>query len=70
MPIIWPLGASALDFSLFHPWVKRGEEGQPHQSLVQTTFSSFSRRPNHLGILVLRLFCVKKFPILEDKTIF
>ena len=29
---------------------KRGEEGQPHQSLVCTTFSSFSR-PNHLKIL-------------------
>ena len=48
---------------------QRGEEGQPHQSLVRTTFSSFFR-PNHLGILVLRLFCVKKFPIIEDKTIF
>ena len=46
----------------------RGEEGQPRQSLVRTTLSSFSS-PNHLGILVLRLFCVKKFPILEDKTI-
>ena len=40
-----------------------------HINLVRTTFSSFSR-PNHLGILALRLFCVKKFPILEDKTIF
>ena len=29
---------------------KGGEEGQPHQSLVRTTFSSFSR-PKHLGIL-------------------
>ena len=48
---------------------KGGEEGQPHQSLVRTTFSSFSR-PKHLGILVLRIFCVEKFPILEDKTIF
>ena len=27
-------------------------------------------RPSHLGILVLRLLCVLKFPILEDKTIF
>jgi len=47
----------------------RGEEGQPQQFLVRATFSSFSR-PSHLGILVLRLFCVKKFAILEDKTIF
>ena len=49
--------------------VHRGEEGQPHQSLVRATFSSFSR-PSHLEILVLRLLCVLKFPILEDKTIF
>ena len=48
--------------------MKGGEEGQPHQSLVRTTFSLFSR-PSHLGILVLRLVCVTKFPILEDKTI-
>ena len=34
--------------------VHRGEEGQPHQSLVRTTFSSFSR-PNHLKILVLSI---------------
>ena len=27
-------------------------------------------RQSHLGILVLRWFCVKKFPTLEDKTIF
>ena len=50
----------------------RGEEGQPQQFLVRASFSSFSR-PSHLGILVLRLFCVncvKKFSILEDKTIF
>ena len=41
--------------------VKRVEEaGRP-----ATTIS----RPSHLGILVLRLFCDKKFPILEDKTI-
>ena len=31
-----------------------GEEGQPHQSLVRTTFSSFSR-PNHIEILVLSI---------------
>ena len=33
-----------------------GEEGQPQQLLVRATFSSFSH-PNHLEILVLRLFC-------------
>ena len=49
--------------------VQRGEEGQPQQFLVRDTFSSFSR-PSHLGILVLWLFCVNKFSILEDKTIF
>ena len=26
-------------------FIERGEEGQPHQSLVRTTFSSFSRPP-------------------------
>ena len=49
--------------------VLRVEECQSQQFLVRATFSSFSR-PSHLGILVLRLFCVLKFPILEDKTIF
>ena len=49
--------------------VRLGEEGQPQRFLVRATFSSFFR-PSHLGTLVLRLFCVKKFPILEDKTIF
>ena len=34
--------------------VGRGEEGQPHHTLVRTTFSSFSR-PNHLEILVLSI---------------
>ena len=48
---------------------ERGEEGQPQQFLVRATFSSFSRL-SHLRILVLRLFCVKKFAVLEDKTIF
>ena len=46
-----------------------GEEGQPQQLLVRATFSSFSR-PNLLEILVLRLLCVERFLILEDKTIF
>ena len=45
------------------------EEGQPQQLLARATFSSFSR-PNPLEILVLRLLCVEKFLILEDKTIF
>ena len=45
-----------------------GEEGQTQQLLVRATFSSFSH-PNHLEILVLRLLCVDKFLILEDKTI-
>ena len=47
----------------------RGEEGQPQQFLVQATLSSFSCS-SHLGILVFRLLCVLKFPILEDTTIF
>ena len=34
--------------------LQRGEEGQPHQSLVRTTFSSFSR-PKHIEILVLNI---------------
>ena len=48
---------------------EQGRKGQPQQFLVRATFSSFSR-PSHLEILVLRLFCVLKFLILEDKTIF
>ena len=48
---------------------ERGEEGQPQQLLVRATFSSFSRS-NHHEIPVLRLLCVEKFQILEDKTIF
>ena len=44
-----------------------GEEGQQQQFLVRATFSSFYRP---LGILVLWLLCVFKFPNLEDKTIF
>ena len=36
----------------------RGEEGQPHHSLVRTTFSSFSR-PNHLEMLVLSILFFK-----------
>ena len=35
-----------------------GEKGQPHQSIVRTTFSLFSR-PNHLEILVLSIFFFK-----------
>ena len=46
-----------------------GEEGQTQQFLVRATFSSFSSS-NHLEILVLRLLCVEKFLILEEKTIF
>ena len=48
---------------------QRGEEGQPHQSLVRTTFSSFSR-PNHVEILVLSILFFLKCPILENKYIF
>ena len=33
---------------------QRGEKGQPHQFLVRTTFSSFSR-PNHIEILFLSI---------------
>ena len=47
----------------------RGEEGQPQQILVRATLSLFSR-PSHLEILVLRLVCVLKFLILEDKLFF
>ena len=43
--------------------------GEPQQFLVRATFYPFSR-PSQLGILVLRLLCVLKFTILEDKTIF
>ena len=46
-----------------------GEEGQPQKLLVRASFSSFDR-PNHFEILILRLLCVEKFLILEDKTIF
>ena len=53
---------------IFSRKITRGEKGQPQQFLVRAIFS-FSR-PSHLGVLVLRLFCVLKFPILEDKTIF
>jgi len=49
--------------------IEGGEEGQAQQFIVRATFSLFSR-PSHLGILVLRILCVLKFPILEDKTIF
>ena len=43
--------------------VSRGEGGQPQQFVVRATFFSFSR-PSHLEILVLRLICVWKSPIL------
>ena len=73
----WPSNSKAKEIKEFQDAVisvikgsvNGGEEGQPQKFLVRATFSSFSR-PSHLGILVLRLFCVKKFPILEDKTIF
>ena len=51
-------------------WLAIGGEGvQPQPFLVRVTLSSFSH-PSHLEILVLRLLCVLKFLILEDKTIF
>ena len=46
-------------------FIWRGEEGQLHQSLVRTTFSSFSR-PNHIEILVLSIlffYCVRSLKI-------
>ena len=49
--------------------IEGGEEGQAQQFIVRATFSLFSR-PSHLGILVLRILCVLKFPILDYKTIF
>ena len=39
-------------------FVGRGEEGQPHQSVVPATFSSFSS-PSHLEILVLSILFFK-----------
>ena len=51
-------------------WLAIGGEGvKPQPFLVRATLSSFSH-PSHLEILVLRLLCVLKFLILEDKTIF
>ena len=42
--------------------VRRGEEGQPHQSLVRTTFSSFSR-PNHIVLSILFFLSVRSLKI-------
>ena len=47
----------------------RGEEGQPHQSLVRTTFSSFSR-PNHIEILVLSILFFLSVRSLKINTFF
>ena len=49
LKLIFPI----LFFKIQKP--QRGEEGQPHQSLVRTTFSLFSR-PNHIEILVLSIW--------------
>ena len=49
--------------------VRRGEEGQPHQSLVRTTFSSFSR-PNHIEILVLSILFFLSVRSLKIYTFF
>ena len=46
-----------------------GEEGQPHQSLVRTTFSSFSR-PNHIEILVLSILFFLSVRFLKINTFF
>ena len=45
------------DLPVFGTIAGGGEEGQPHQSLVRTTFSSFSR-PNHIEILVLSILYI------------
>ena len=47
----------------------RGEEGQPHQSLVRTTFSSFSRL-NHIEILVLSILFFLIVQSLKINTFF
>ena len=49
--------------------VEGGEEGQPHQSLVRTTFSSFSR-PNHIEILVLSILFFLSVRYLKINTFF
>ena len=49
--------------------VVRGEEGQPHHSLVRTTFSSFSR-PNHIEILVLSILFFLSVLSLKINTFF
>ena len=53
-----------------NPWLPAiGEEGQPHQSLVRTTFSSFSR-PNHIEILVLSILFFLSVRSLKINTFF
>ena len=49
--------------------LQRGEEGQPHQSLVRTTFSSFSR-PKHIEILVLSILLFLSVRSLKINTFF
>ena len=49
--------------------VERGEEGQPHQSLVRTTFSPFSR-PNYLELLVLSILFFLSVRSLKINTFF
>ena len=48
---------------------QRGEEGQPHQSLVRTTFSSFSR-PNQIEILDLSILFFLSVRSLKINTFF
>ena len=50
-------------------WDLRGEEGQPHQSQVRTTFSSVSP-PNHLEILVLSILFFLSVRSLKMNTFF
>ena len=54
---------------LYRQRVYGGEEGQPHQSLVRTTFSSFSR-PNHIEILVLSILFFLSVRSLKINTFF
>ena len=56
-------------FSRKQQAVERGEEGQPHQSLVRTTFSSFSR-PNHIKSLVLSILFFSSVRSLKINTFF
>ena len=60
---------SVYNFTLSLMFIGRGEEGQPHQSLVRTTFLSFSR-PNHIEILFLSILFFLSVRSLKINTFF